>query len=69
MITRPNQPVTFTDKEISAVMNVTALAIVRANNGSGPGIPNLLSAVIKIQASQYEQDFELSEERLAILYD
>lgn len=59
--------VALTDKEIEAIQFVTALAVVQANNGKGPKIPHLLSAVIKIGKSKYDSEIEIPEERLRIL--
>ena len=62
-----NNPVILTDKEIDAIQNVTALAVVREENGDGPKIPHLLSAVIKIGQSRYDNDIEIPAERLKVL--
>lgn len=62
-----NNPVILTDKEIDAVQTVTALAVVRAENGNGPRVPRLISAVIKIGASRYSAEIEIPAERLAVL--
>ena len=64
---RTNRPVILTDKEIDAVQNVTALAVVRAENGNGPRIPHLISAVIKIGLSRCSNEIEIPAERLGIL--